>query len=172
MQDLVLQSDALPAGRVTRWEWFGVGKEVKAGKYFKFRLKLCHTSRRALTEKYADNYDGNTPAQVFYRDPVQFDPKLNDWFGFTFDTPFVYDGRRNLVVEVWWAGQENEANAYTDWGRDFMGRCVVSFVTKGIPECGYPDAGRVQDYIHYMRITITAIAVSPTSLGRVMALFE
>ena len=172
MQDLVLQRDALPAGRVTRWEWFGVGKEVKAGKYYKFRLTLCHTSRTALTEKYADNYDGNTPAQVFYRDPVQFDPKLNDWFGFTFDAPFGYNGRDNLIVEVWWAGQEDEANAYTDWGRDFMGRHVVSFVTYGVPQCGYPNAGRVNDYIHYMRITMTGVAVAPTSLGRVKGLFR
>jgi len=172
MQELILPSDALPAGRITRWEWFGVGKEVKAGKYFKFRLTLCPTSRSALTERYADNYDGNTPVQVFARDPLQFEPKLNDWFGFTFDAPYVYDGRRNLVVEVWWAGQENEANAYTDWGPDFMGRCVVSFVTYGVPECGYPDAGRVQDYIHYMRITITDVGVAPTSLGRLRALFR
>ena len=172
MQDLVLASDALPAGRVTKWEWFGVGTSVTAGKYYKFRLVLCHTSRSALTEKYADNYAGNTPARVFYRDPVNFDPKHTDWFGFTFDAPFNYNGRDNLLVEVWWAGVENEANAYTDWGRDFLGRTVVSFVTNGNPECGYPDAGRVLDYIHYMRITITGIGVSPTSLGRVKALFR
>jgi hypothetical protein len=172
MQDLVLQSDALPAGRVTKWEWYGVGKEGKAGKYFKFRLTLCHTSRTALSERYADNYAGNTPAQVFYRDPLAFQPKLYDWFGFDFDAPFAYNGQGNLIVEVWWAGQENEATAFTDWGRDFLGRSVVSFVTHGVPECGYPDAGRVQDYVHYMRLTMTGVGVAPTSLGRVKALYR
>ena len=80
--------------------------------------------------------------------------------------------RRTPIVEVWWAGQQNEANAYTDWGQDFMGRHVVSFVTNGVPECGYPNAGRVNDYIHYFRITMAGVAVSPTSLGRVKALFQ
>jgi len=172
MQDLVMQTDALPAGRVTKWEWYGVGTSVTPGQYYQFRLRLCHTSRTALTQIYADNYAGNTPVRVFYRNPVNFNPKLNDWFGFTFDTPFDYDGQGNLIVEVWWVGAGNEATAYTDWGRDFLGRAVVSFVTNGNPECGYPDAGRVQDYVHYMRITMTGVAVAPTSLGRVKALYR
>ncbi len=152
------------------WEWFSV-KQVDDGTFGKFRISLCHTTRTTLAESYEENYAGFTPVRVFYRDPLPFNPPLGDWFGFQFDTPFHYDGVHNLICEVWWEGATDDATAYTDWG-PFTGRCVVSFVVNGQPECGYPNRGRVQDYLHYMRVTMSGVGVQPTSLGRVKALYR
>jgi hypothetical protein len=172
MQDLVLKSDGLPEGLVTRWEWFGVGETATPGLYYDFRVTLCHTSLAALGKTYAENYDGKTPARVFHRDPLFFEPVVGGWFGFTFDTPFAYNGRDNLIVEVWWVDLANGAACATDWGRESLGRSVLSMLTYGEPEYGYPHAGLVHDYIHYFRVTVSGVGVAPTSLGRVRALFR
>jgi hypothetical protein len=133
-------------------------------------LKCCHTSKTAVTDTYADNYDGNTPAQVFYRDTCRIAAAAYQWFGFQFDTPFSYNGTDNLLFEVWWEG-DNDGWAYTYWARS-AGRYVCSYIKGTTPYYGYPDKGELHDYLHNMRITISGAAVEATSLGRVKTLFR
>jgi hypothetical protein len=52
------------------------------------------------------------------------------------------------------------------------GRYVYSYIKGSTPYYGYPDKGQVTNYLHYMRITISASAVAPTSLGRVRAIYR
>ncbi|UCH78096.1 MAG: hypothetical protein JSU81_10295 [Candidatus Coatesbacteria bacterium] len=87
----------------------------------------------------------------------------NTWFGFTFDKPFYYDGKNNLIMEV-------------DWSTDSGGYayCRASTAT-GRFVYRYNSSGPyLQNLLHFQRITITpgGMAVSPTSLGRVKVLFE
>ncbi len=166
----MLSTDAVPAGAITKWEWFS-SATVGAGNLNKFRIKLCHTSLAALTSTYADNYDGKTPVEVFARDPLNLNAPANSWFGWDFDTSFNYNGTDNLIVEVWWEGRDY-AYAYSYWGASSAGRSVYSYIKYNSPYFGYPDAGFVSEYLHYMRITLNPTAVAPTSLGRVKALFR
>jgi hypothetical protein len=168
-QDLVLASDALPAGTITKMEWHP-SDHILAGDYSKFRLKLCHTSVTALGTAFASNYAGRTPVQVYYRDPVHVAPAAEQWFGFPFDTDFEYNGADNLLVEVWW---EEDTEGYVNtYIRKLDRRGLFSCVRYGRPESGYPDAGELMNYLHHMRLTIEGVSVSPASLGRVKALYR
>ena len=131
-------------------------------------MKCCHTSKTALTDTYANNYDGKTPVQVFYRESYRIAATPYQWFGIPFDAPFAYNGTDNLLFEVWWEG-DNDGYAYTYWARS-TGRYVYSYIKGSTPYNGYPDKGLVTDYLHNMRITISPNAVAPTSLGRVKSL--
>jgi hypothetical protein len=76
---------------------------------------------------------------------------------------------RNLLLELRWK-TGTETRAYTH-STTVGARFVVSYVENGVPKHGYPNAGQVRDEQHYMRLTVTAAGVAPTSLGRVRALF-
>jgi hypothetical protein len=167
---LVLQSDGLPAGTVTRWEW-NAARDLLAGSFYNFKLTLCHTSLAALTESYVGNYDGHTPVTVYDRNPATISAvPSNNWFGFDFDTPFVYNGSDNLVVEVWWE-EDSNGGGNTQWNFPVNGRCCFSYIVNGNPVNGYPDRGSASYFMHYMRATVSPSAVAPTSLGRVRALY-
>jgi hypothetical protein len=171
---LVLQSDGLPAGTVTRWEWrTGASKTFLAGYFDNFRLTLCHTGLGSLTNSYAGNYDGRTPVNVFERSRLtvsQVAPET--WLPFDFDTPFDYNGTDNLIVEVWWEG-DNGAGGSARYGNAGGGpRQLYSGILNGVPYGGYPDNGYTSAYMHYMRITMSAAAVNSSSLGRIRALYR
>jgi hypothetical protein len=159
-QDLVLSTDALPGGTIKKWEWFA-SATVTPGTFNNFKIKLCHTSRSALSRDFAANYDGNTPAEVYSRAVQAVGPTPYTWFGFAFDADFEYNGKKNLIYEVSWNG-DSGGNAYTYWSPG-TARCIVS--QNGA-------AANLYNYIHYMRITLEPSAVSPTSVGRVKALFR
>jgi hypothetical protein len=107
---------------------------------------------------------------VVYSNPQEYlNPPANDWFGFTFATPFEYDGHQNLIVETAWTGGGYVACA-TWWGAA-TGRHCYSYILNSNPVFGYPDAGAVDDHQHYMRVTVTPNDVGPSSLGRVRGLF-
>jgi hypothetical protein len=170
----VLKTDNIPGGQVTRWEWnsaMGTGS-VQHAVLSNFYLKLCHTSFNQLTTPFASNYDGNTPVTVFSANPVTINPPMNTWFGFDCHPAFDYDGRRNLLVEVWWDGGNN--GGPNCWTTNAAGskRCVTASRVNGVPQNGYPDGGAVGDYSFYMRITLTPSAVAPTSLGRIKGLYR
>lgn len=88
-------------------------------------------------------------------------PTPYTWFGFAFGTNFEYDGTKNLIFEVEWNG-DSGGKATTYWSPG-TGRCIV----------GLNGAGaNLYNYVHYMRITLEPSAVSPTSVGRVKALYR
>lgn len=159
-QDLVLSSDAIPGGTVKKWEWFA-SDTITAGTYNNFKIKLCHTSRSTLDKNFATNYDSNTPVQVYTKVSQPVNPTPYTWFGFAFDTNFEYSGEKNLIVEVSWNGDSGGV-AYTYWSPG-TGRCIVSL---------NGAAANLYNYVHYMRITLEPSAVSPTSVGRVKALYR
>ena len=69
----------------------------------------------------------------------------------------------------WKTGTETRAYTHSN---AVGSRFVVSYVENGTPRHGYPNAGQVRDELHYMRLTVTAADISPTSLGRVKALYR
>ena len=159
-QDLVLSTDAVPAGTVVKWEWYA-SASVSAGTFNNFSLKLCHTNKTALTTDFTGNYGGNTPVQVYYKSSEYIAATPNTWFGFAFTTGFDYNGKDNLIVEVEWSGDSGGYD-YNYWSAA-TARCMYKYNSY---------AARVYHYLHYMRITTGALGVAPTSLGRVKALYE
>ena len=170
--EVVRKADGLVAGEITRWEWYGGEVEGATGKFNRFRVRLCHTSRAELAPPYNANFEGRTPTQVFYADPVTVNMKIREWFGFDLQPSFAYDGTSNLIVEVWWEG-DDDGGGYV-FTADVPGqtRCLLSSIKNGVPQNGYPDQGLACNWLHYMRLTLSPDAVAPTSLGRVKALYR
>jgi hypothetical protein len=168
----VLKTDVIPAGTITRWEWYaapGTGS-VRRGVLSNFSVKICHTSLNTLGTPFAANYDGNTPATVFSANPVTVDPEYNDWFGFDCKPAFPYNGRDNFLVETWWdGGNDGGPNCWMKYVLGSDRACIASRVN-GVPQNGYPDGGKAEGYNMYMRITVEGVGVAPSSLGRVKAL--
>ncbi len=137
-----------------------------------FSVKLCHTSLNALTTPFAANYDGRTPVTVFSANPVTINVPVNTWFGWACNPAFNYNGSDNLLVETWWEGGNN--GGPNCWASEVAGskRGAVASKVNGDPQNGYPNGGLVTDYNFYMRLTVEGIAVAPTSLGRVRALYR
>lgn len=158
-QDLVLQSDVVPGGTIKKWEWRCYTSE--SGTYNNFSIKLCHTTRTALARNFAANFDGNTPVEVYRKSVETLNPAARTWFGFNFQTDFEYDGRRNFLIDVSWAG-DSGGTAYTYWS-PATARCVYNYNGGDI---------YLANYIHYMRITVEPNAVTPTSFGRVKTIFR
>jgi hypothetical protein len=158
-QDLVLSTDAIPGGEITKWEWFA--SEVEAGSFYNLKVKLCHTSRTALSRNFGANYDGNTPVEVYSKASQYLNPGVGKWFGFDFAKTFDYDGKKNFIIEVEWSG-DSGGLVYNYWS-PATARCVYNY-----------NGGTVYlaNYVHYMRITLEPNAVAPTSLGRVKSIFR
>jgi len=171
IQGLVLKADGLPAGEITKWEWHGKG-EGTTNVFHDFKMRVCHTSLGTLGTKYASNYDGNTPVTVLEAPRFNFPAYGDDWFGWNFAKTFPYNGRDNLIIEVWWDGHDTKGGVMTYFRFGFEGRCVYSTKAHGQPTYGYPDAGKVWKYEYYMRVTVSGEPVESTALGRIKALYR
>jgi hypothetical protein len=170
--EVVRRTDGLVAGEITRWEWQSGEVDPTTGKFYKFKLLLCHTSRADLTVPFNGNYEGREPTQVFEADPVTVNTRIREWFGFDLEPTFKYDESYNLLVEVWWEGDDDGGGLVFNADVPEQDRCVYAARKNGVPEYGYPDQGKVFNWLHYMRITLSPDAVAPTSLGRVKALYR
>jgi hypothetical protein len=172
LMEVIRVTDGLVAGEITRWEWFGAELDDPTGEFDNFRVRLCHTSRAELTPPYNANFEGRTPTVVYSANPVTVKMPVRKWFGFDLDPTFHYNGTNNLIVEVWWEGDDNGG------GRVFAAyvveqlRCLISSIKNGVPQDGYPDEGSQFYWLHYMRVTLSPDAVAPTSIGRVKAMYR
>jgi hypothetical protein len=124
-------------------------------------LRCCPTGLTALTNNFTTNYGGNTPVQVYNRSSQYIAAAANTWFGFDFDTPFEYNGSSNLIMEV-------------DWSTDSGGYvyCRANSVASRFAYSYNGGSVYVASYLHYQRITVNALGVAPTSLGRVKSLYH
>jgi hypothetical protein len=160
-QGLVLSTDAVPAGTISKWEWYvytGSG-----GTFNNFKLRCCHTNLTALTNNFTSNYASNTPVEVYSRSAQYIAATPSSWFGFDFDTTFQYDGKNNLIMEV-------------DWNTDSGGYayCRASSVASRFVYSPNGGGPYLSSYLHYQRITVkpSGMVVAPTSLGRVKSLYQ
>ena len=114
-----------------------------------------------LTTDFKANYGGNTPVEVYGRSQEKIYAERGAWFGWAFDTDFDYDGRRNLIIEVYWKDSDKLGQTST-------------FATAGTARGLYDVNGSISlvNYWHHMRITFEGIGVAPTSLGRVKTLYR
>jgi hypothetical protein len=158
-QGLVLASDGVPAGSITKWEWYAY--TGASGYYINFYLRCCHTGLAALTDNFAANYDGNSPVQVYFAD-AQYVPATPDtWFSFIFTHPFNYNGSSNLIMEVAWTGR---TGGHCD--------CYANTASSRFAYAANGGNVAVTNHFHYQRITIGGVGVAPTSLGRVKSLYR
>ena len=73
-----------------------------SGTFYGAKIYFCHTTRTSLSTTFADNYSGNTPVRVLSRSSLVLNWTENQWNQIGFDTPFSYNGRDNLLIEICW----------------------------------------------------------------------
>lgn len=125
---------------------------------------MGHTTRTGLGTDYEANYAGNQPVICYRGDFVTTNVTPYTWYGWDLTTPFEYNGRDNVIVDV-------------EWMRRTGGPAMVTYGAYRAAGCVYavgvtPYEPAVYDYVHYMRATINVVGVSPSSLGRVRALYR
>jgi hypothetical protein len=161
-QCLWLQSDINAAGYVNRIDFYFSSGSVPAS-FYNCRVLLCHSSNAELESTFADNYTGNTPVEVF-NGTMTLDGAT--WLDIRI-TPglFDYNNTDNLLMEISWDGDSgNNVYCYQSNGAY---RRLYSFDSSTAAE-GTPQAES-----QYIRLHIgTLPGVSPTSLGRVRAIYK
>jgi hypothetical protein len=152
------------SGSITKIEWYA-GRDATNAPFGKFEMRLCPTSLSQLTTTFQTNYGGHQPVLVKTADPLVLTVRTNQWFAVPLATPFSYNNRDNLIVEVRWENAQRETSLYT-WTDDRPGQ------TWCLRQSRYnPTTGTLYELIPVVRITYSANAVAPTSLGRVKAIY-
>jgi hypothetical protein len=159
---LVLKSELNFGAPITRVEFQSYDTYV-AGDFYEFEMRLCHTSLSGLTKNFNQNYGGNTPVLVARASPLTVNGVKDQWFGVKFTTPFEYNNRDNLIVELRWRNQKFttkvEVWAYTASSNRLL-------IGKGYN----PTEGSPSPKTDRLRITFSGAALMAASLGRVKAL--
>jgi hypothetical protein len=167
-QTMWFQRELNEAGPVTKIEWQTWTTAGVGGKYQDCDILLCHTGFSALTATFALNYGGKTPVRVY--NGIYVLPASNPlaWVTIVEPSNFTYNNTDNLLIEISWQTGTGVPNYF--WtrtsGSNFPGR--VYNTSSKTATTGTLNGS----YHHYGRITIGYVGVSPTSLGRVRALFR
>jgi hypothetical protein len=130
------------------------------------KMILCHSSLEKLTNTFKKNYDFKTPVQVFSGEyTVPEGLKKDDWFTVAEPNNFTYNNRNNLLMEISWTSATGATTKTYISTADQPGRLRAFNATA--------DTGKLlANQGQVAKITIGNPAVSPTSLGRVRALFQ
>lgn len=133
-----------------------------------YKVILCHSSRDKLTNDFKKNYDFKTPFTVFEGAlDIPGNLQQDDWYAVCMPTSnFSYNNRNNMLMEIVWMSAEG-ADRILSWisTKDQPGR-VRAFNSEAATGVLLADQGQIG------RITISKPAVSPTSLGRIRALYN
>jgi hypothetical protein len=117
---------------------------------------VCPTSLTQLTNNYNDNYDGNTPQLVFSESTLNLSWTYNQWHGFGFDTPYIYDGTDNLIFEFKWQGDNGNTVLVFGWYPPGGNRVLDGFSLTN-------PTGSLRSYMNRLRIYYTVIGTEETS---------
>ncbi len=161
-QCLWLQSAINYAGYVNMIEFYYYSGSFPAS-FNNCKILLCHSTKTVLEATFANNYTGNTPAEVFSGTETL---SGSGWID-THIKPnvFNYNNRDNLLMEVVWNG-DNGRDVFCYRASGASRRCYsyTSTATRGIV---YTMEAQ------YIRLTLgTMPAVYVTSLGRVKTLLR
>ena len=74
------------------------------GPYDDLTILMGHTDLESLTETFADNWSSSGGQVFFDSSHIITDVVPGSYFTFQLDTPFVYNGSENLLIEVTWDG--------------------------------------------------------------------
>lgn len=127
------------------------------------KFYLCHTNLSTLTTNFKNNYGGNTPVLVasFANYVV---PAKADFYPIPMARTFTYNNKDNLILEITYE-KITGSNCGLRNGSLSLHRCWAYSPTA---ETGTADAVGYNGRISFSYYT----AVSPTSLGRVKALYK
>jgi len=77
-----------------------------------FQIFMGISEADMLGTTFDDNYIPGTRTLVYETNLLELNVGPDEWFDFTLDTPFWYNGEDNLIIEVVWQSGENTLWAY------------------------------------------------------------
>lgn len=163
-QTLIPKAQINYAGKINQVEYNN--SSARAGTFNNYKLYLCHTDKTALLTTFASNYKG-TPVKVADLSAFNISGAAG-WFplGMT-ATTFDYNNTDNLLVEIQWQGDNGQGVP--------IYRSSIQSSNHRIWAYNNPTAptGSGDGCPYWTRLSFGAYTgVSPTSLGRVKAMFE
>jgi hypothetical protein len=164
-QTLIDQTEIKYAGTINEVEyyaWHGYTSE-----FLKYRVLLGHTGLSALTTTFDNNWKG-TPVEVANAPSFIIKATVKTWFPLKLTKTFTYNNTDNLVVEISWDGKRiapGEAVYTCTFGSGYHRIYALGSSTA--------PTGSGSSLCYYCRLSFNAyVGVSPTSLGRVKALYQ
>ena len=127
------------------------------------KFYLCHTKLTTLTTNFSNNYSGNTPVLVASSASYVVPAKAG-FYPIPMTTTFTYNTTDNLILEITYEKISGSSCGLRNGGLPAH-RCWAYSPTA---TTGSADAVGYNGRISFSYYT----AVSPTSLGRVKALYE
>lgn len=77
------------------------------GYYNTFRIYMGHADTDELSDTFEDNYVPGSRTLVYSTATQTMSADPDQWMTIQLDTPFEYDGTRDLIVEISWVGGSN-----------------------------------------------------------------
>jgi len=102
------------------------------GQYNSFKLYMGAAAGSELTDTYEANYAAGTKTQVYATGSQIMQAGTDEWMTITLDTPYVYNGTDNLIIELEWVGGANMFYTYmwdTGANRGLMNKTDVTSPT-------------------------------------------
>ncbi len=160
---MVLASEINAAGDITDVAYDVTGGPYSNGLFWKFEMRLCHTSFDELTDNFNDNYTGNTPVLVAEANPLNITTD-DGWWSVPELSSFEYNGSDNLIIEIrWW--EDNNVSVYM-W-------CFDSGADRFLLAKGYDAvSGSVATKMNRFRLTVDSSGIEGASLSRIKAMYK
>ncbi|MEE8639167.1 MAG: hypothetical protein V3T41_02030 [bacterium] len=164
-QTLIDKSQINNAGVINEVEFFRYWTTGGPGTFNNVRIFLGHTALSALTTTFDSNYK-DTPVEVATISAFVI-PTAQAWFPLKMSKTWTYNNTDNMIVEVRWS---------TDSGLGVpIYSCSFGSGTHRVYNMTDPNArtGTASTLAYHSRLSFSySTAVTPTSLGRVKAIFE
>ena len=109
---MVLDEEIGTALEIETIYWHHTATGDTTATFYDFNLYLAYCPDDVLSTTFADNYVPGTKTLVIHRDELVMQVYGGDWFSLELDSPFWYDGVRNLILEVTWSGGSGSIHNY------------------------------------------------------------
>jgi len=139
---------------IGRIELYSTHASQATGRYYNFRILFCETNVDGLSTSFEENYSGGTPFEALACDTltILWADSSPGWNGFDLDTPWIYDGSGNLIVEFQYMGSSGTTvNARAGYVTP-ADRCLDG----GYPSC---PTGELMSFLTCMRIHFTPTGI-------------
>lgn len=105
------------------------------GQFEQIEFLAGHIAEDRLSTTFAGNYVYESPTTVYYRVSEDVKFEVGSWNAFVFDTPFIYNGEDNLLLEFRYNGGSSQSIYNLGWRYGGSERVVDGFLGQ---ETGFP----------------------------------
>ena len=162
-QTVLYRSRINYAGTINMVEYYNASGLT--GTFNNYKLYLCHTYMGSIWRTFAKNYKGTTDKAADLRSFTV--PSAVDWFSLGMTTTFDYNNSDNLLLEIQWQGDSGSSVGISSGAKTARSERIFAYNNPLAP------IGNGDGCPYYTRLSFSAYtAASPTSLGRVKALFK